>query len=151
MIEQIRPGESVFGEVELTVLEAGKPIDRQRVNNVVTTAGWGLLAEVIRGVRSPVTHVALGTGSRTPAAADTALQTEVYRDIATSLSSIGRGLTTSHFLPTFAAAGHTLREVGLFTAAAGGILFARALLDREVAKTDRITATIIWTIRFGGG
>ena len=92
---------------------------------------------------------AVGTGNRAPAAADTALEAEVYRDGITSMSAAGAELTVSHFLPGTAAVGSTLREAGLWTAASGGILFARALLDRTIAKTDKITASITWTIAFG--
>jgi len=136
------------GDIEVIVLRAGDVIDRQHTRNIVTLLGRTELADLLRGEGDPAMFLAVGTGSRTPAVGDTALVNEVYRDGITSAAVSSGALTVSHFLPSQAATGHTLREVGLWTAASGGSLLARALLDRTITKTDRITASITWVIRF---
>lgn len=136
------------GNIEIIVLEDDLIKGHQRMRNIVTLLGRTELADLLRGQGDPAMYLAVGTGSRAPAAADTALQTEVYRDQVTDMSAASGELTISHFLPGVAAVGHTLREVGLWTAASGGSLLARALLDRTITKTDRITASITWVIRF---
>ena len=138
------------GHVEITILEDGIPISHQHFPNLVTDAGWALLAQLVHGAGDPVTHLALGTGSRAPAAGDSALQQERYRDIATNLSAASGELRVSHFLPTTAANGHTLREIGLLNAATRGTLFARALLSQPITKTNRITASISWNLELDG-
>ena len=138
------------GRIEVLVLEDDIPISHQRFHNLVTDDGWELLAQLVHGEGDPVTHLALGTGSRAPAAGDTALQQERYRDIATNLTATGNELRVSHFLPTTAANGHTLREIGLLNAATRGTLFARALLSQPITKTNRITASITWNIELDG-
>lgn len=139
----------ISGRVRVEVYERGRLVDRQHIRNVITSAGRTHLADLVRGEGGRVGFLAVGTGDRAPAVADTALEAEVYRDGITSMSAAAAELTVSHFLPAQAAVGSTLAEMGLWTAATGGILFARALLDRTIAKTDQITATLTWIIAFG--
>ena len=141
----------VKGELEVTVYEAGRQVSRQRISNLVTTSGLSLIAAILAGTGDPISHLALGTSDTAADAADEALETEVYRDSITSLSASGNQLRVSHFVPSTAAIGDTLAEAGLFNGVVGGadtVMFARALLDQEVTKTDQITVTVTWTIDF---
>ncbi len=71
------------------------------------------------------THIAVGTGTGTPASTDTALGTEVLRKAIQESSSTTSTVTLSLWLATTEANGNSLTEVGSFNAASGGTMWQR--------------------------
>lgn len=124
----------------------------QIVDNLVVDAGLeALLHHLAEGSPTPavlrINKIALGTGTNAPNAADTQLQTEVYRNNTASANVVGTVMTITGF---FSAAedNDTYREAGLFilgTASADtGTLFSRVAIN--ITKSAIQTMTIEWTI-----
>jgi hypothetical protein len=94
-------------------------------------------------------YLAVGDDNATsPAYDDTALNNEVYRTSVTDSNDDGTALELTTFLDSTEANGHTLREVGLFTADVGegadggdGLLLNHSLVD-PVEKTSANALTI---------
>ena len=93
------------------------------------------------------THIAVGTGSTPTQHSDTELGAEVWRGAITSVETntdyVARFRT---FLASGDANGNALREVGLFSAASGGIMIGRALLGSAIQKTASKSYTVIYTV-----
>jgi hypothetical protein len=120
---------------------------RQVMHNMVTLAGFNLVRDLLGNVAVPgLSYFGLGTGTTAPVITDAALEAEVFRDALTGLTFDAGLLTASYFLGAASANGNTLSEIGLFTHAAGGTLFARALLSQPFAKTVDRQATFNWYI-----
>jgi hypothetical protein len=92
--------------------------------------------------------VAVGTGSGTPASGDTALGTEVFRDVITQVTTSAASMVVRYYLGPNDANGHTLREAGLFNAPSAGTLYARRLFASPIVKTIDLAVTIEWTLTF---
>lgn len=108
---------------------------------VLTNNGQEWIAERIAGVQGAGTnnvasnagsHVAHGTGTTTPAAADTALQTEVDSRATTTVTVTGTG-SSAKYQATSAAitAGGTeaITEAGLLSASSSGTLFIHTVFS----------------------
>lgn len=138
--------------VTIEVLDAATGVlQRQQAHNLVTLAGRNRLRDALAGdaVSLAISHVALGTGSTAPVAGNTALGTEVYRDIPTQLVRTDGKLTVKLYLPANQANGYTLAEGGLFVGGTAvpnsGVLFARVTYAGE-AKTSAQAWTITWEV-----
>lgn len=115
--------------------------------SLVTTLGLTALANQWTGLSSPttMTHLAVGSGTTTPALSDTALQTEIVR-VSPDTKSVSEGvITVEHYYGTTEGNG-TIAEVGLFSASSGGILHVHgqpaAAVTKTTNKTMRITVTL---------
>jgi len=115
--------------------------------SLVTTLGLTALANQWTGLSSPttMTHLAVGSGTTTPALSDTALQTEIVR-VSPDTKSVSEGvITVEHYYGTTEGNG-TIAEVGLLSASSGGILHVHgqpaAAVTKTTNKTMRITVTI---------
>lgn len=119
-------------------------------HNLVTAAGLNLLRDRLRGsaLVDPLSHFAVGTGSTAAAAGDTALQTEVFRDVYTQVTLGTASIVIRYYLGPNDANGHTLQEAGLLNAAAAGTLYARRILSSAIVKTIDVAATFEWTCSF---
>lgn len=120
----------------------------ERRHNLVVTAGLNLLRDLLDATQTGITHFAVGTSATAPAAGDTALGAEVYRNVVSQRDKPANGQIVHRcFVPTTAANGVTLQEAGLFTAASGGTLFSRVTYS-PILKTNSISVTITWTHTF---
>ena len=115
--------------------------------SLVTTLGLTALANQWTGLSSPttMTHLAVGSGTTTPARSDTALQTEIVR-VSPDTKSVSEGvITVEHYYGTTEGNG-TIAEVGLLSASSGGILHVHgqpaAAVTKTTNKTMRITVTL---------
>ena len=115
--------------------------------SLVTTLGLTALANQWTGLSSPttMTHLAVGSGTTTPALSDTALQTEIVR-VSPDTKSVSEGvITVEHYYGTTEGNG-TIAEVGLLSASSGGILHVHgqpaAAVTKTTNKTMRITVTL---------
>lgn len=123
----------------------------KRYKNLVPTTGLTLIANNLTDATPTntmlITHAALGTGTNAPAAGNTQLQTETYRNAIASLTnSSGVAYATAFFNQTEVTG--TFKEAGLFTNATGaansGVLLSRVAID--VTKTNTQKLTIDWTL-----
>ena len=142
----------ITGNVDIDVRDAitGNLISTQRVKNLVVSAGLNLIRDYLNAAATPdIGWFAVGTGTAAVLAANTTLGTEVFRAALTNKVPGTASLTFSYFLPTTAANGFTLTEIGLFNAAAAGSMLARGLIA-GIAKNSGITVTFNWTITLAG-
>lgn len=142
-------------EVE-RLLAAGvkfEPLTEQTIHNVTTSVGLTLLVDRLVNpdtTTTRLTHFAVGTSTAAPAASDTTLGAEVYRDQITYQGDVSTGLITILcYIPTAFPSTQpvTLGEAGLFNASSSGTLFAHVLISPTVNKTTSISMTITWNIQ----
>jgi hypothetical protein len=119
-------------------------------HNLVTNAGLNLVRDLLDGDSvAGITHFAVGTGTAAVTALDTALGTEVFRDVAGGRTSNAQQLVLSYYLNSADANGNTLSEAGLFNAASAGTMFARVALSPPITKTAAVAVSFFWTINLG--
>jgi hypothetical protein len=149
-----RDGFGLVGEVEILVFgKDGKLKRRLALKNLITNVGYAQVAGLINGVvTTPFRYVAVGTGTATPSATDTALGSEVSRVQAT----VGRTTTsvtndTSTWSATFNfTASYALAEAGIFDASAGGNMLSRVTFPTvNVVPGD--TLVINWKVQAKSG
>ncbi len=122
-------------------------IGRQRKRNLTVDAGLNFVRDLLNsGGANGITHFGYGTGSTAAASSDTDLGTHVARAAVTGKTATSKTLTVTYYLPTGTANGNTLREIGLFNAAAAGTMYARAVLASAIVKTATISVTFTWTL-----
>ena len=121
-----------------------------RVSNAITRTTLNRLRNALSGSGDAplaATHLALGDGSTAASAVDTALVNEFFRGaFITVTNDTDYILKGRLFLATTDANGQTIRELGVYSAAAGGELIARAVLGTSLAKTNRKSYTLVYTI-----
>lgn len=119
----------------------------ERKRNLTVDAGLNFIRDLLNsGSATGITHFGYGTSSTAVAASDTALIAQVARDTVTAKAASSKTLTVTYFLNTTSGNGNTLREVGLFSAAVAGSMYARAILASAIVKTSSISVTFTWTL-----
>lgn len=145
-----RQAEQVQGAVNLCVEvrdAEGRLLSRERGHNLVPTAGRNLLRNFLNGdAPAGITHFGIGTGSTAVSNNDTALGTEVLREVVTSKTKTDLKLTVKYYLAVGSGNGNTIREAGLFNAAAAGTMYARYVLTSSIVKTSSIAVTFTWEL-----
>jgi len=135
--------------VTIDVVDAvsGRRLRRLRGHNLVPTSGRNLLRDLLNGdVISGITEFALGTGNTVASNNDTALAAQILREPLSRTIKDALKLTAQYFLSSTSLNGTTIREAGLFTDE--DTLFARYILDEEIAKTSGIAVTFTWETTF---
>lgn len=112
--------------------------------NLVVTAGKNWVAQRMNDVNTVMTHMAVGTGTTSAAAGQTALVSENDRNALTSTTVTNN---TIIYVATWAAGDATaaLTEAGVFDAASGGDMLCRTKFN-VVNKAAADSMTITWTI-----
>lgn len=138
---------SVGDNVTIEVRDAaGELLQRVTTHNLVVDAGLSLqAARLVPTGPAGLTHFAVGIGAAAPAASNTVMGAEKFRDVITQYIPSTKKLTVRYYLATGSANGYTLTECGLFTAASGGTLYARAVHE-PIAKTNVKTVTYSWEL-----
>ncbi len=97
------------------------------------------------GSTTNMTHLAVGSGTTTPAVTDTAMQTEIVRVAPDTKSVSDNIITLEHYYGTTEGNG-TIAEVGVLSASSGGVLHMHgqpaAAVTKTTNKTMRVTVTI---------
>jgi hypothetical protein len=117
----------------------------QEINNLVVTTGKNYVASRIKDATSnAMSHMAIGTGSTSPAAGDTTLGTETARVALTSTTVTNADVA---YVSSFGAGTGTgaITEAGLFNASSAGTLFCRTTFS-VVNKGADDSMTITWTV-----
>lgn len=132
--------------------------DVREADNLVVDSGLDWLREYAFDSVTPtaaarMSHIAIGTGTTSEAAGDTALQSEVERlafDAVTGYAAGGTGVCT--VAATFPAAGGyepaAITEAGIFNDAAAGDMWNRvvfAAVNKTSADTLKVTVTVTFT------
>jgi hypothetical protein len=118
------------------------------IPNLVVTTGKNFVASRMTGSASAVmSHMAIGSGSVTPAVGDTALGTELGRVALTTAGGVATNATVE-FIGSFPAGTGTgaVTEAGIFNASSAGTMLCRTTFpvvnkgaDDSVAITWRVT------------
>jgi hypothetical protein len=120
----------------------------REVDNLVVTAGKGYVASRMKsdvsGGAAIMSHMAIGSGSTSAAAGDTALGSQLGRVALTSTGISGAVLT---YTASFAAGTGTgaVTEAGLFNASSSGTMLCRTVFS-VVNKGSSDSMTITWTV-----
>lgn len=117
----------------------------QEIPNLVVTTGKNYVASRIKdATATAMSHMAIGTSSTTPAAANTTLGAEAGRVTLTSTTVTNNEIA---YVATFGAGTGTgaIVEAGLFNASSGGTLLCRTTFS-TVNKGASDSMTITWTV-----
>ena len=120
----------------------------REVDNLVVTAGKGYVASRMKsdvsGGSAIMSHMAIGSGSTSAAAGDTALGSQLGRVALTSTGISGAVLT---YTASFAAGTGTgaVTEAGLYNASSSGTMLCRTVFS-VVNKGSSDSMTITWTV-----
>lgn len=141
----LNEGLKMKGELTIVVRdESGLVKNSLHVPNLVVTAGKNFIASRIVGTASPImSHMAIGTGTATPAAGDTTLGTEAGRVTTTGTASTNQVTFTSTF-PAGTGTG-AITEAGVFNAASLGTLLCRTTFP-VVNKAAGDSIAITWVV-----
>jgi len=115
------------------------------VDNLVVTAGKNFVASRMKDTtKAAMTHMAVGTGTTTAAASQTALVTENDRNTLTSTTVTANAIA---YVCTWAAGDATaaLTEAGIFNASSSGDMLCRTVFS-VVNKAAADSMTITWTV-----
>lgn len=135
------------GELTIQVFDRqGNLKSAQKVPNLVVTAGKNYIASRMVGTSSTVMNgMAIGTGTGTPAAGDTTLNTEVDRQALTAFTASTNTVTATATFPAGSGTG-AIREAGIFNnATSGGTMLCRTTFP-EVNKQAGDSIAITWTV-----
>ena len=115
------------------------------VDNVVVTDGKEYVASRMKGTTDAVmSHMAIGTGTSTASASDSALGSESDRNALTSTTVSGTDVV---YVATFGAGEGTgaITEAGIFNASTSGTMLCRTVFS-VVNKGASDSMTITWTV-----
>ena len=137
------------GRVNIQLIDAdGNLKEEHNVKNLVVTTGKTYIAsKMIATTNSPasMTHMGIGTGTTTPGASDTALQTPAgARQGLSGSSATGNAIT---YTATFAAGIGTgaITEAGIFNASSSGTMLCRTTFP-VVNKASGDTIAVTWVV-----
>ena len=134
------------GQLTIRVFDRdGNLKEAKNVPNLVVTVGKNYIASRMVGTSSTVMgYMSIGTGTGTPAAGDTTLGTESYRQALSSFTSSTNTVTAT---ATFAAGNGTgaITEAGIFNASSGGTMLCRTTFP-VVNKAAGDSIGITWTV-----
>jgi hypothetical protein len=137
------------GKLSLTLTnEHGEVKDSREINNLIVQVGKNFLASaVINSSTSPFTYMAIGTSGTAATTSDTALGSQLVRQVFSS-SSVSTNVVT--LSTTYAAGTGTgaLQEAGIFNASSGGTMLSHVVFS-VINKGASDTLTITWTITVG--
>ena len=150
MKHQITEQLNATGKVRIVHTNAqGKTIKEFEVPNLVVTAGKNYIAsKMVATTNSPVSmnHMAIGTGTGTPAAGDTTLGAEVGR-VSLVATPNSPSLNQNTYTATFPAGTGTgaITEAAVLNAASSGTMLCRTTFP-VVTKAAGDSVAITWIV-----
>jgi len=151
--QHIKESVKVSGKLKITVrdIATGEVKRVYEYNNlnplVMKSMIMNNLIEDVPTNSMSINYVALGTGTNAPAAGNTQLQTETYRNIIASKTQDNNVGYITGFFSDLEVSG-TFREIGLFSnataSANSGVLVSRVAIN--VAKSTSESLTVDWTL-----
>jgi hypothetical protein len=135
------------GDLVITVTDKdGKVKERREEKNLIVSAGLTFICSRMANATAGVmSHMAVGSGTTTPAAADTNLQSVL--GAREPLDSTVASANTVTYVSSFEAGEGTgaVTEAGIFNAATAGTMLCRTVFP-VVNKGANDTMAITWTI-----
>ena len=135
------------GELDIAVFneETQTYTDKRRVENLVVQVGKNFIASrMIQATDAVMSHMAIGSGTLTPASSDTTLTTEVARVAITSATIADNVVTYVALFPAGTGTG-PLTEAGIFNSGATGTMLSHTTFA-VVNKGANDTVSITWSI-----
>ena len=135
----------VTGELKLTLTKPDGNTHETVVPNIVVTDGKEYIASRMKdATATAMSHMAIGTGSTSAAAGDSALETEAGRVALTSTTVTSNAVA---YVATFGAGTGTgaSTEAGIFNASSSGTLLCRTVFS-VINKGAADTLGITWTV-----
>lgn len=146
---------NVSGEVTYTLKnDKGEILVSETIKNLVVTGGKTYIVSRMKdATTTAVSHLAVGTGTNSPALGDTTLQTELARvAMSGGTGSVTTGTNTITFASTFGAGvgTGTLTELGVFNDPTAGTMLCRAKFSGAgIIKGAPDSLDVSWTITIG--
>jgi hypothetical protein len=135
----------IKGDVILTLTdENGNLKQRQEIKNLVVTDGLDYISSKIVNTRPTMSNMALGTGSTAASAGQTALVTELDRNLFSSATA-SNGVCTFNAQWAAGDATGAITEAGIFNATSGGDMLCRTVFD-TVNKAAGDSLAITWVV-----
>ena len=134
------------GELQVVVRDALGAVKQEfTVPNLVVTAGKNYIASrIVTGSTTVMSHMAIGTGTATPAVANTTLGTEAGRVALASFSASGNAVTATATFPAGTGTG-AITEAGILNAATAGVMLCRTTFP-VVTKEAGDSIAITWIV-----
>jgi hypothetical protein len=134
------------GELEIIVRDSqGNIKETRKAKNLVVTSGKTYLASRAVGTSANIiSHMAIGTGTATPAAGDTALGTEAGRVSLSSSSNTANAITYTATFPAGTGTG-AITEAAVLNAASSGTMLCRTTFP-VVNKAAGDSIAVTWTV-----
>jgi hypothetical protein len=134
------------GELEIIVRDSqGNIKETRKAKNLVVTSGKTYLASRAVGTSANIiSHMAIGTGTATPAAGDTALGTEAGRVTLASASNTANAITYTATFPAGTGTG-AITEAAVLNAASSGTMLCRTTFP-VVNKAAGDSIAVTWTV-----
>jgi hypothetical protein len=143
------PLPKLTGALELRLEREDGSLEVTTVENLVLTAGKGVVADRMKAVptTSHFTHMAVGTGSSPVGVGDIGLAAEIARVVLGAATVAAAVVTyTAQFGPGVGTG--ALQEAGIFNAAGGGVELCRTLFA-IINKAAGDTLNVTWTVTVG--
>ncbi len=137
----------IKGKLKIELIRDDKVVETLSVDNIIVTAGKGLVAQLVSGVGTSFTHMAIGSTSTAEAITDTALGAELGRVLLTGKTVAANVISFVGDFPAGTGTG-TIVEGGILNAASGGVMLNRATFS-AVSKTASDALKITWDVTFG--
>lgn len=143
----------ITGELTLILHGAdGKIKEQKTVPNLVVAVGKNLIASrlagFISGTNSPMSHMAVGTGTSSPVSAEVALKTEIANSrVPLTGVVVETGSNVVTYTATFGSGVGTgaITEAGIFNSNTSGIMLCRTTFF-TINKDVSDSLTINWSI-----
>lgn len=134
------------GELEIVVRDhAGKVKEIRQAKNLVVSAGKTYLASRAVGTSASImSHMAIGTATGTPTAADTSLGTEAGRVSLASSSNSANAITYTATFPAGTGTG-AITEAAVLNSSTGGTMLCRTTFP-VVNKAAGDSIAITWVV-----
>jgi len=123
--------------------------EREYKNLIVNAGKAGAASRLISNTNNPFTYIAIGTGTTAPTASDTALQNEVQRGAADTVTQMTTSVTndTAKLVKTFTfTSSQAITESGIFNASSGGTMLARQTFA-GIGVDNSVSLQIEWRIQ----
>ena len=136
----------VKGRLTVSVIDPeGAVKESFETTNLVVTAGKNYIASRIVGTSSSImSHMAIGTGTDTPAVGDTALTTEAGRVALSSGTASGNEVTYTATFPAGTGTG-AITEAAVLNASSAGTMLCRTTFP-VVNKAAGDSIAITWVV-----
>ena len=140
----------IIGSFSLSkISKSGEVLETMCVKNLITTEGIKQFANILaNGLGDTITSLSLGTGTATPRATDTDLETPVVNGILVGLAGVlenkkpyFEAVFTDNIVPN-----DTYTEIGAFGTSG---MYARALLSPSFVKTAGVDILVRYDLTLG--